>query len=355
MVYLRAFGADAAGAPVTSATRFAIGELERQFTAASALALAEAGALDLDAPLPAGIVPPGAESRAPTLRELLHQVSGLAPIDSTGTLRLALRPGAWWTETRAHYAAARRALAERSEQPYEAGIAALAARAGLTSFEAVRAESMACTPADLVRWSRALDRGGVLPATRVREMMRLRTLPDGREWPYGLGLELQTIDSHAKVMHAGSGPGATAVLSNYPADSVAIAVMAGVPSLWSLPALERRLARVLLAMPGRLPPEQPYRPTDFGRVIGEYECGALAFGVQREDEGLLLVVRSSEHGARGAELERHPLRHLGDGRLVSTRDPDAVHVWFKRGNGPANEIVVGWFGLPAQAVRRPGS
>ncbi len=345
-------GSGSSSARADTSTRFEIGEIERQFTSVLALTLSESGVVDLDAPLRAESVGAPADALAPTIRELLRQVSGLVAADSGGGVRLAGRPNTRWTESRVHYDHARRVLANRTGTPYEEMLADLARRAGLVSFDPRSADSVWSTPSDLVRWSRAIDRGGVLHQKAHQQLTLMKPMRDERTWAYGLGLELQTFEDRAKFMHAGTSARSTAVLARYPADDLSIAVMIDRPDDWRLPALERRIARRLFGLPLRLPAEQPLEPSDIERVAGEYECGALLVDVQPQGEALQLVVSTRERGASPVVLARHSLRHLGTARFVSGEDPDAVHLWFRRGAGQVPEIVVGWFGLPIQAVRR---
>lgn len=341
----------ATGEPVTPATRFAIGEVERQFTAAAALALEAAGRLSLDDPLPAELVTVQPGEPTPTLRDLLHQVSGLRADPAGGRALVGTLPRTFWTESRVHADVARALLARRSERGYAAELAALAERAGLTDFEARGPDSVWCTPAGLVRWSRALESGAVIAPKAHAQMISLRKLRDDRAWPYGMGLELQSFESSVKVMHAGTGAGATTVLASYPREGVGIAVMADRADAWAVTGLERRLARILFGHRTPTPPEKPLRPSDLERVAGEYACGGLGFAVDDSAGTVRLTVRSRERGPAWATLEVVPLRHLGEGRFVGARDPDAVHLWHKRGPGPAPEVVIGWFGLPCQALR----
>lgn len=82
VVYVKGYGTDARGNPITPRTLFPIGSLSKSFTALAVLRLAGAGAVDLDAPvvsyLPAfGLAAAGAADRI-TVRHLLNQTSGLS-------------------------------------------------------------------------------------------------------------------------------------------------------------------------------------------------------------------------------------------------------------------------------------
>lgn len=352
VVFARVLGAP--GDSATTGTRFPIGEIERQFTAAAVVALAERGGLALDEPLPPALVGAGADETTPTMSDLLHQVSGLSAPDSSGVVRPFERPRLRWTESRVHIDLARALMVEKSGRTYEESVRALAEAARLSTLEISAPGLLSATPSDLVRWSRALETGAVIPRKGHEEMISLVPLRDERSWPYGMGLELQTFEDRVKVMHAGATDRSTAVLARYPKDDLSVAIMTSQPDAWTLPALERRIARRIFGIEDRVPPEKPIRESDIARVTGEYECGALSFELGPERGAMQLTVRSSERGSAPRMLARLPLRFIGEGRFVGAEDADAVHAWFKRGPGPVPELVVGWFGLPCQAVRRGG-
>lgn len=79
--YLKGYGA-ADGRPVTPQTQFHIASLSKSFTAVAVMQLAEAGRIDLDAPvqryLPDFTLADPAAAAEITVRQLLNQVSGLA-------------------------------------------------------------------------------------------------------------------------------------------------------------------------------------------------------------------------------------------------------------------------------------
>ncbi len=103
VVHTAGFGfADRAGAPVTPQTPFVIGSISKGFTALAVLQLAEAGRLDLDAPVQTylpwfTLADPQAAARI-TLRHLLNQNSGLGYNDSTRPMWD--RPGEFTLEAR---------------------------------------------------------------------------------------------------------------------------------------------------------------------------------------------------------------------------------------------------------------
>jgi CubicO group peptidase (beta-lactamase class C family) len=89
IVHLKGFGAaDPSGRPVTPQTPFVIESMSKSFTALAIMQLAEAGKVELDAPIQRylpwfRVADPDASARM-TLRHLLHQTSGLPEL--TGNL-----------------------------------------------------------------------------------------------------------------------------------------------------------------------------------------------------------------------------------------------------------------------------
>lgn len=82
VVYSRGYGqADPSGRPVTPDTPFIIGSISKPFTALAVMQLVEAGGVELDAPvqryLPWFRVADSAASATITVRQMLHQTSGL--------------------------------------------------------------------------------------------------------------------------------------------------------------------------------------------------------------------------------------------------------------------------------------
>jgi CubicO group peptidase (beta-lactamase class C family) len=82
VIHLRGYGDAGDGRPVTPDSQFLVGSLSKSFTALAVLQLAEAGRIDLDAPvaayLPGFTVADRAQARRITVRMLLNQTSGMA-------------------------------------------------------------------------------------------------------------------------------------------------------------------------------------------------------------------------------------------------------------------------------------
>ncbi len=119
-----------ADAPVDDHTAFRIGSITKAFVAATAVAVAHDGAIDLDAPLPDGVAPD--LPTGITLRRLLDHTAGLADALPTETMRgrshdevLAMlvrpsgdAPGTRWRYANPGYALAARALERATNRPW---------------------------------------------------------------------------------------------------------------------------------------------------------------------------------------------------------------------------------------------
>lgn len=139
IVHLRGFGvADETGRPVTVQTPFRIGSITKSFTALAVMQLAEAGKIELDAPvrryLPWFRVADEAASAKITVRHLLNQTSGLstlagntywgsrdgleAAVRSLRTVKLSQPVGAGFQYSNINYAIAGLVVEAASGQPY---------------------------------------------------------------------------------------------------------------------------------------------------------------------------------------------------------------------------------------------
>lgn len=137
---VRAFGvADSSGRPITPDTPFTIGSLTKSITATAVLQLAEAGKVDLDAPVrtyvPEFTLADAAAADRITVRQLLDQTSGLttslgqrplsqpvtdlaSQVRALADARPATEPGAACAYSNANYEILGRLVEEVSGQPY---------------------------------------------------------------------------------------------------------------------------------------------------------------------------------------------------------------------------------------------
>lgn len=279
-VYAKGFGmADVASKKTaTPETRFAIGSMTKQFTAASVLLLAERGKLSLDDRL-GKYLPDFPNAQKITLRDLLHQTSGLHNYPNTeehrwplfGTIAptklLAImktdkpdfEPGTKWEYSNTNYAVLAYIVATASGMPYgdflqrdifkplgmtssgygysaqqRPGIAtpymsSVAVKPGerLSLDLYYGAGGLVSTARDMLKWDAALLRGKLLGAASMHEFWTAGTLSDGKPVEYAMGFVPATIDGHREVWHNGLTPYASGYCYNaiFPDDKLAVVVL----------------------------------------------------------------------------------------------------------------------------------
>jgi CubicO group peptidase (beta-lactamase class C family) len=141
VIHLRGYGDAGNGRPVTPDSQFLVGSLSKSFTALAVLQLAEAGRIDLDAPvaayLPGFTVADRAQARRITVRMLLNQTSGMADagfpemtlpqpatiadrVASLRTARLVSEPGTAFHYFSPNYAVLGRLVEVATGRPFQA-------------------------------------------------------------------------------------------------------------------------------------------------------------------------------------------------------------------------------------------
>ena len=278
--FLRGYGLADAGKHVatTTATRYAIGSISKQFVAVSVLQLADQIRLSLADPL-AKYLPMLPNAQQITLQMLLNQTSGLHSYPSTrehdwptsGTIAAAkllsivatdkpdFAPGARYAYSNTNYLALSEIVAQVSGLSFADYLQAhiftplgmtasgngfpaqhdLAVPAGgqgdpehplsLDLFQG--AGSVVSTAADLLRWDQALLSGTLLK----RESMRLLWAPGKPATGtsnYAMGFVATAISGHREVWHNGLTPTAGGYNLNaiFPDDDLAIVVLSNGPN-----------------------------------------------------------------------------------------------------------------------------
>jgi D-alanyl-D-alanine carboxypeptidase len=265
--------------PVTPKTRFAIGSLTKQFTAAAILLLQEEEKLSLEDMLET-YVPEVPNGRQITLRMLLNQNSGLHNFPDTRehdwpregvippdqiieflkTDKPDFAPGERWAYSNANYAMLAHVIAQVSRVSYGHFLASaifqplgmdhtsngFAAQAGTATpydwtdngFAAADpsisldlfygAGSVISTAQDLARWYQALMSSQLLKAESLRELWTEGRLPNGKPAGYAMGFVPAMIGSHREVWHNGYSPRAGGYCFNaiFPDDGLAVVVLA---------------------------------------------------------------------------------------------------------------------------------
>lgn len=273
--------------PVDVHTRFEIGSITKQFTAAAILQLKERGLLSLDDRL-GKYLPQYVRGRNVTLRQLLMQVSGIPNYTATrafgnlvterGTtvvltrsgnfdailamishLPLHFKPGTKWEYSNTNYVILGRVVELVSGVPWSQYIRThIFVPAGMTesafmedeprladmavgytpyphalhpaqSFNgwARSAGAIVSTTRDLARWDLALFGGKLISAADVRLMTRPGPLPAlGARSHYAMGWVVDTYDGQPRVWHNGGTFGFSASNQYYPAQHQFVIVFA---------------------------------------------------------------------------------------------------------------------------------
>jgi D-alanyl-D-alanine carboxypeptidase len=256
VAFERGYGlADVASrAPATVDTRFEIGSITKQFTAACIIQLVRAGKLSLDDPLAKFITdyPAGA---AVTVRQMLSHTSGLPeyldfeaghtlamkPAATANILRhitnqpLNFAPGSAWAYSNTNYLLLGRIVELTAGEPYEeyvrehlfapahmtqsgfisdertlpdmatgyerAGATGVARAQPIAESWAGGAGAIVSTVGDLAKWNAAVANGTIVAPNDVKLLQTAVTLPDGSRTKYGMGWAVDSLGGHPRVWH----------------------------------------------------------------------------------------------------------------------------------------------------------
>ncbi|HTV92675.1 MAG TPA: serine hydrolase domain-containing protein [Verrucomicrobiae bacterium] len=266
--------------PVDADTRFEIGSVTKQFTAAAILQLQEQGKLSIDDPL-AKYLPSFPHASEVTLHQLLNQISGLpnyTGMPDIGTLMstipdatdkivafehkpLDFTPGTKWEYSNTNYWVLGKVVARVSGMRYEDYIREYVFKpAGMTHSGFVSDESsfddfaipywqgpkndgptqpapvmleswpagagaIVSTVGDLALWDSALASGKIVSPESFALMSSPGHLVNGKATDYGMGLEIGPHEGHERVGHDGGTMGSLSVNATYPNDHVEIIVL----------------------------------------------------------------------------------------------------------------------------------
>lgn len=272
------------GAPVGEHTRFEIGSITKQFTAAAILQLKEAGKLSLDDRL-GKYVPQYAAARNVTLRQMLLQISGIPNFTDTkafGKLiverngryvvtkrgsvdgvialiqnkKLDFTPGTQWEYSNSNYYLLGRIVELTSGESWPQYISAhIFAPAGMTESSFMENEAsvpdmatgyvydkghfvpagsfngwaggagtIVSTASDLAKWDLAFFAGKIIPSNDVKLMTSPGKLP-ALNGHYGFGWVIDTYDGQPRIWHNGGTLGFNASNQIYPDQQQAVIVL----------------------------------------------------------------------------------------------------------------------------------
>jgi D-alanyl-D-alanine carboxypeptidase len=267
--------------PVDANTRFEIGSVTKQFTAAAILQLQEQGKLSIDDPL-AKYLPTFPHASEVTLRQLLNQISGLADYTNAPDIATAMStvpdatdkvvayvsrpldfpPGTKWEYSNTNYWVLGKVIAAVSGMNYEDYIREYVFKpAGMTHSGFISDESkmddfatpywhglkndgpvepapamleswpgaaggIVTTLGDLAAWDVALASGKIVSHDSYVLMSSPGRLANGKLTNYGMGLGVGEHDGHARIAHSGGTLGSLTENATYPDDHLDIIVFA---------------------------------------------------------------------------------------------------------------------------------
>ena len=386
--------ADARGKKNASGdTVYPICSISKNIAAAAILKLAEAGRLDLDAPVARYLAPDPLPGRAVTVRQLLNHTSGAGSYnDGPDWSALAPRPiprdemlarirsahhdapgEAWGYSNSAFYLAGlivervtgksyseflarsffgplgmRQARACSDVPVADRAHGYRVTRAGLEDAETESWENpfagggLCMTAGDLLAWQAALDQGKALAPASVRRMRAPTRLSSGRTLDYGLGTRLGALEGHPVLGHTGGGQGFSTVLLRFPQDDMTIVVLATTSGAEAR-VVAARLARRLLGLPAFSPKDLPVPPDLVQALSGDWLGDYGPIHLQAAADRL-----AARLGDAGPTL---PMGYQGDASFV-VGDENVVRFVVEQGRSDlALEYVAGLFD---SATRRVG-
>jgi CubicO group peptidase (beta-lactamase class C family) len=317
LVLQRGYGSGRDGGPTPAATSlFPIGSISKQFTAATIIALADAGKLRLDAAVGAYLPEWFAGEPALRVSHLLAQTSGLAdflwldgyrPLADDATtpmtafIELAAKaprrfaPGARWAYSNTNYKALA-LIAERvGGRPFDdllrdlvllpAGIDGIAPCHSLRADEFVPGISSAGKPtpldasaaayvgdgglcasaAALTRWVR-LALAAPKAASRLARPTRLA---DGTRVPYGFGLSTREFLGRTMLWHGGNVDSHSTMIAYLPDEDLGLVILVNKGLVW--------LTELMPALIGAAPPSREAAPG--APLSGRFEDGLFRYVV----------------------------------------------------------------------------
>jgi D-alanyl-D-alanine carboxypeptidase len=305
LVYAQAFGdADISPErPANAGTRYAIGSISKQFTAAALLLLQEQGKLSLDDKV-SKYFPQFTRAGEISIRQLLSHTSGyedyapqdymipewakpttpMALLDRWAKKPLDFDPGTQWQYSNTNYVLAGEIFEKASGRrllPFLSGkifrplgmssagdclAATPADAAAYTRYAAgpprpvaregkgwyFGAAGLCMTPSDLARWDiAAFVQRKILPPRAYRQFTREVRLKNGDFTHYALGLQVGDLRGIPMLYHTGEVSGFLASNSVFPNRGAAVIVLSNEDGVDLIGPLSREIARLVLL------PDQP--------------------------------------------------------------------------------------------------
>ena len=301
IAYLRAYG-DARlepRQPAQPSTRYAIGSVSKQFTAAALLLLEQDGRLSLDDTVERW-VPGLTRGRDITIRQLLSHTAGFQDywpqdymfprmrepaspefiMETWARKPLDYEPGTKWQYSNTGYVVAARVVEKAGgepffaflrrrifeplgmdtvidfdREPHAAGVAEAYTQYALGPSRVAEASApgwlfgagqLAMTAEDLARWNVSLIRRELMARASYLALETDARLASGAGTQYGLGIDVETENQRRKLGHGGAVNGFTSDNLVYPDDGAAIVVLTNQDASPAPAQLSGRLAEILL-------------------------------------------------------------------------------------------------------------
>ena len=302
VIYERAFGNArlSPDVPATSAMRYSIGSISKQFTAAAILLLAEDGKLSLDDAV-GKYVPGLTRGDAITIRQILSQTSGYsdyapqdyfipdwgrpiaadALLDRWARVPLDFEPGTKWQYSNTNYVIAARVVeAVAGDKLFAFLQRRVFAKLGMTTVVSsdaahlpdsdaegyfrraggpphpapheaagwyLGAAELAMTAGDLAKWDISMMAETVLAPASYHALETEVVLPSGAGTRYGLGVFVAQRGEHRYLTHGGEVSGFTAENDVLPDDGIAVAVLTNQDAAGASGQIASQIETALLA------------------------------------------------------------------------------------------------------------
>ena len=326
LAYAKAFGKAelASGRAADANTRYAVGSISKQFTAAAILLLEEQGKLSLDDPV-SKFFPSLTRARDITIRRLLSHTSGYedyapqdyiipewtSPITPEGILDrwakkpLNFEPGTKWQYSNTNYVLAGAILEKVTGQglvdflrekifrplgmqsaadwhPELASDAVAYTRYALGPPRPCRREAsgwyfaageLAMTPSDLAKWDIAFLERRILSARSYEKFTSEVKLRNGDATHYALGLSLREVENLPVLQHGGEVSGFLASNNVFPTRNGAIVVLSNQDGIRMVSGLARELTTLVFLAEPTVPPESATAQVE--QVLNGLQAGKL--------------------------------------------------------------------------------
>ncbi len=297
--YAKAFGdADLAkDEPATTSTRYAVGSISKQFTAASLLLEQEKGKVSLDDKV-AKYFPDLTRANEVTIRELLSHTSGYedyapqdylipewtrpttpdAILDRWAKKPLNFDPGTQWQYSNTNYVLAGKILEKVSGTPLltflrenffqplgmsSAGDCEVKSPADATAYTRYAlgpprpvgreangwyfaAGELCMTPSDLAKWDVSFLQKRILSPKSYEEFTREVKLKNGKPTHYALGLAIGEMSGTPTISHSGEVSGFLAMNTLFPSKDDAVIVLTNEDGVNLIGPLTQEIAGILL-------------------------------------------------------------------------------------------------------------